>query len=166
MLEEFEFKGKTVEDAINTGLAKLGCNKEDTVIRIVNDGTTGLFGLMGSKPAVVLISVEKSKCNIKAVECSQESSFKNQDEVRKKVEIFLSGILNKMNIKFSKIETSFKGDLININISSNDNSFVVGKNGQTLDAIEYLTHIVVNKDLSSKLKVNLDCENYRKKAKR
>ncbi|MDR2437503.1 MAG: Jag N-terminal domain-containing protein, partial [Endomicrobium sp.] len=45
MLEEFEFKGKTVEEAINTGLSKLGCNKEDAVIRIVNDGTTGLFGL-------------------------------------------------------------------------------------------------------------------------
>jgi spoIIIJ-associated protein len=60
---EFEFKGKTITDAIDAGLAKLGCNKEDAVVRIVNEGSTGLFGLMGAKPAVVLISVKKPKCN-------------------------------------------------------------------------------------------------------
>jgi spoIIIJ-associated protein len=163
MLEEFEFKGKTVEDAISTGLSKLGCNKEDAVIRIVNDGTTGLFGLMGAKPAVVLMSVEKSKCNInKAVEKDSPAN-PNESEIRKKLEIFLSRLLNKMNIKFLKIETSFKDDLINVHVSSRDSSFIIGKNGQTLDSIEYLTQIVVNKDLNSRLKVNLDCESYRKK---
>jgi spoIIIJ-associated protein len=62
---EIEFKGRNVKDAIDVGLIKLGCNKEDVSIRIVNEGSTGLFGLMGAKPAVVLISVKKSKCNIK-----------------------------------------------------------------------------------------------------
>jgi spoIIIJ-associated protein len=169
MLEEFEFKGKTVEDAINTGLAKLGCNKEDALIRIVNDGATGLFGLMGAKPAVVLISVEKSKCSIKAVQGSQveqnEVPFQNQKEVRKKLEAFLSSLLNKMDIKFSKFETSFKDDLLNVNIFSNDAS-IIGENGQTLESIEYLTQIVVNKNLNSRLKVKLDCKNLQRKAKR
>jgi spoIIIJ-associated protein len=161
MLEEFEFKGKTVEDAINTGLAKLGCNKEDALIRIVNDGATGLFGLMGAKPAVVLISVEKSKCSIKAVQGSQVE----QNEVRKKLEAFLSSLLNKMDIKFSKFETSFKDYLLNVNIFSNDAS-IIGENGQTLESIEYLTQIVVNKNLNSRLKVKLDCKNLQRKAKR
>jgi spoIIIJ-associated protein len=163
MLEEFEFKGKTVEEAINTGLSKLGCNKEEAVIKIVNDGTTGLFGLMGAKPAVVLISVEKSKCNINKDDETSKQAGQNEDETRRKLEAFLSGLLGKMNIKFLKVEISFKDDLINVNISSKDSSFIIGKNGQTLDSIEYLTQIVVNKDFNSRLKVNLDCENYRKK---
>ncbi|MDR1122705.1 MAG: Jag N-terminal domain-containing protein [Endomicrobium sp.] len=60
---EVEFKGKNVKDAIDTGLIKLGCSKEDVSIKVVNEGSSGLFGLMGVKPAVVLISVKKSKCN-------------------------------------------------------------------------------------------------------
>jgi spoIIIJ-associated protein len=158
---EIEFKGKNVKDAIDAGLVKLGCNKEDVSIRIVNEGSTGLFGLMGAKPAVVLISVKKSKCNIKtAIDRKVD-----QNKVCKKAEFFLSGFLNKMNVKFSAIEASFKDDLININVSTNDYPFVIGKNGQTLDSLEYLTQIIVNKELNSRLKVNLDCENYRRKKK-
>jgi spoIIIJ-associated protein len=158
---EIEFKGRNVKDAIDAGLVKLGCNKEDVSIRIVNEGSTGLFGLMGAKPAVVLISVKKSKCNIKTTLNTEV----DQNEICKKAEFFLFGLLNKMNVKFSGIETSSKDDLININVSTNDCSFVIGKNGQTLDSLEYLTQIIVNKELNSKLKVNLDCENYRRKQK-
>jgi spoIIIJ-associated protein len=158
---EIEFKGKNIKDAIDAGLVKLGCNKEDVSIRIVNEGSTGLFGLMGAKPAVVLISVKKSKCNIKTIVNTQV----DQNKVCKKAEFFLSGLLNKMTVKFSGIETSFKDDLININVSTDDSPFVIGKNGQTLNSLEYLTQIVVNKELNSKLKVNLDCENYRRKQK-
>ncbi|MDR1104379.1 MAG: protein jag [Endomicrobium sp.] len=158
---EIEFKGKNVKEAIDAGLAKLGCNKEDVSIRIVNEGSTGLFGLMGAKPAVVLISVKKSKCNINPALNTEI----DQNKVCKKAEFFLSGLLNKMNLKFSDIETSFKDDLININVSTSDCPFFIGKNGQTLDSLEYLTQIIVNKELNSKLKVNLDCENYRRKQK-
>jgi spoIIIJ-associated protein len=159
---EFEFKGKTVADAIGTGLAELGCNKEDAVIRIVNEGSTGLFGLMEAKPAVVLISIEKSKCNIKTVDINPQV---DKNKVCKKAEIFLSEILNKMNVKLSSIETSSKDDVIDINVTTCDTPFVIGKNGQTLDSLEYLVQIIINKELNSKLKVNLDCENYRNKQK-
>ncbi|MDR0956697.1 MAG: Jag N-terminal domain-containing protein [Endomicrobium sp.] len=58
---EIEFKGKTVEEAINNGLLQLRCKREDITIKIVSEGTTGLFGLMGTKPAIVLISVDSKK---------------------------------------------------------------------------------------------------------
>ncbi len=64
-MSEIEFKGKNVEEAITNGLAQLGCNKKDVGIKIVSEGSTGLFGLMGAKPAVVLISVDDSKCGNK-----------------------------------------------------------------------------------------------------
>ena len=50
---EIEFKGRNVKDAIDAGLVKLGYNKEDVSIRIVNEGSTGLFGLMGAKHVAV-----------------------------------------------------------------------------------------------------------------
>jgi predicted RNA-binding protein Jag len=61
-MSEIEFKGKNVAEAIANGLTQLGCNKEDVEIKIVSEGSTGLFGLMGTKPAVVLISVDDSEC--------------------------------------------------------------------------------------------------------
>jgi spoIIIJ-associated protein len=64
-MSEIEFKGKNVAEAITNGLAQLGCNKKDAEIKIVSEGSTGLFGLMGAKPAVVLMSVGDSKCGNK-----------------------------------------------------------------------------------------------------
>ena len=59
---ELEFKGKSVEEAISKGLVYLGCKKEDIIVKVVSEGSTGLFGQMGTKPAIVLISVEDEKC--------------------------------------------------------------------------------------------------------
>jgi spoIIIJ-associated protein len=67
---EIEFKGKNVSEAITNGLSQLGCNKKDVAIKIVSEGSTGLFGLMGAKPAVVLISVDYSKCGNKTFSSS------------------------------------------------------------------------------------------------
>ncbi|GHT58920.1 hypothetical protein AGMMS49531_01900 [Endomicrobiia bacterium] len=59
-MPEMEFKGKTAAEAINNGLTKLRCNRKNAVVKIVNEGSTGLFGLMGARPAIVLISVSGS----------------------------------------------------------------------------------------------------------
>ncbi|GHT60022.1 hypothetical protein AGMMS49531_05170 [Endomicrobiia bacterium] len=76
-MPEMEFKGKTVAEAINNGLIKLRCNRKNAVVKIVNEGSTGLFGLMGAKPAIVLISVNNSKrINKIAVNVDHEKACK------------------------------------------------------------------------------------------
>jgi spoIIIJ-associated protein len=81
-MPEIESKGKTVTEAIDNGLCLLGCRKEDAEIRIVSEGSTGLFGLMGSKPAVVLISADDSKCSNKvATESDQKKFAKNPVQI-------------------------------------------------------------------------------------
>jgi spoIIIJ-associated protein len=154
---EIEFRGKTVEEAINNGLSQLGCKKEDIAIKIVSEGTTGLFGLMGAKPAIVLISVDDSKCTNK-ITIDVDSK-----KICKKVEFFLSEILCKMNIALNKIECTSKDNIINVNIISTNSFFIIGENGQTLNSLEYIVQIIVNKEFNSKFKINLDCQNYRKK---
>lgn len=58
---ELEFKGKSVEEAIFKGMSQLDCKKEDVKIKIVTEGSSGLFGHGGAKPAVVLMSVDNEK---------------------------------------------------------------------------------------------------------
>ena len=62
-MAELEIEGKTVEEAIKAGLDKLGVSKDKVKIKILNEGATGLFGLMGSKPAKVLLSAEGVEIN-------------------------------------------------------------------------------------------------------
>jgi len=62
-MAEIEFRGKTVDEAINKGLSRLGCSREYVKIKIISEGSKGLFGLMGAKPAIVLMSIiDDSKC--------------------------------------------------------------------------------------------------------
>jgi spoIIIJ-associated protein len=156
-MPEIEFKGKTVLEAIDKGLSQLGCSKDDVKIKIVTEGSKGLFGLMGAKPAIILMSVDNSKCTNKALFVA---GTKN---ICKKVELILSNIISKMGIELTKIGSSFKDNVIDINIKIKENSFAIDENGQTLSALEYITQIIVNKEFGTNLKVNLNCQNRKKK---
>ena len=58
MQKELELTGKNIEDAIEKGLKELNCSKEDVEIKVLDEGTKGLFGLMGAKPARVLLTIK------------------------------------------------------------------------------------------------------------
>ena len=155
-MSEIEITGKTAEEAIKKGLEKLGCTKEQAQIKVLDEGTTGLFGLMGAKPARVLIISDNAYCKPEAVDV-------NPKEAREKTEKILSEIISKMGFGLKNIKSEFNIDSVNAEIEAADSGFIIGKNGQTLDALEYITQIMANNDLNSKIKVNLDCENYRQK---
>jgi len=55
---EIEMEGKTVEEAIQSGLKKLGCSQDKVEIKILNEGSSGLFGLMGNKPSRVMLTLK------------------------------------------------------------------------------------------------------------
>lgn len=156
-MPEIEIKGKNVEEAIAAGLAQLGCKREDAEIKILDEGATGLFGLMGAKPATVLITADEKNCS-KDLEISIDPK-----KACKKSEEVVSEIIKKMGIAVKEIQGICNDDIVNIDVVVSDSSFVIGKGGQTLDAIEYLTQIIVNNSFEGKVKVNLDCENYRQK---
>ncbi|MCL1972538.1 MAG: protein jag [Endomicrobia bacterium] len=155
-MPEIEITGKTAEEAIKKGLEKLGCAKEQAQIKVLDEGTAGLFGLMGAKPARVLIIADNTYCKPEAVDV-------NPKEACEKTEKILSEIISKMGLGLKKIKSEFNIDSVNAEIEAEDSGFIIGKNGQTLDALEYIAQIIANNDLNSKIKVNLDCENYRKK---
>jgi len=157
---EIEITGKTIEEAINKGLAQLGCERKDAEIKILDEGSSGLFGLMGAKPARVLISVSSSKCS-EQVQISEKESEADVKKIRENVETILKNILNNMGIEFKEISSSYENKTVNAQVSASNGSFIIGKNGQTLDALEYIIQIIANNDSAFKIKVNIDCENYR-----
>jgi len=155
---EIEMTGKNVEEAINKGLAQLGCPRDKAEIKILAEGAAGLFGLMGAKPAVVLISAADADC--KAVSISDE----NAKEFCLKAEKIIFDMTEKMGVGPKKVKSSFKDGAVNAEIETANGNYAIGKNGQTLDAIEYLAQIIINRGSNgSRIRVNLDCENYRHK---
>ena len=155
-MPEIEMTGKNVEEAIIKGLEKLGCKKERACIKVLDEGTTGLFGLMGAKPARVLIETDNANCKPEAAEV-------NPVQACKEVENIFSQIISKMGIEFKSVKSEFGAGYVSAEIEAPDSGFIIGKNGQTLDALEYIAQIIANNILNAKIKVNLDCENYRKK---
>lgn len=146
-MSEIEVEGKTVEEAIQEGLGKLGCSQDKVEIKILNEGTSGLFGLMGNKPSRVrLITKERVIDYILA-----------QNSIRD----ILSNMLRLMNLNYKDINTAMLTGRLMVNIKSDDSRLIIGKNGQTLDALEHILNLMLNKNENTRTKVTLDTEGYR-----
>ena len=165
MQKELEISGKNIEDAIEKGLQELNCSKEDVEIKVLDEGTKGLFGLMGAKPARVLLIVkEKSQ--------TKESKKINKEEPKKEIDFdlacknaqeYVSKIISMMNIKVDDIKVSHDEDTVNIEVATDSGSLLIGRSGQSLNALEYVVQLMLNTNSSTRAKVNIDTEKYRQK---
>ena len=165
MQKELEISGKNIEDAIEKGLQELNCSKEDVEIKVLDEGTKGLFGLMGAKPARVLLIVkEKSQ--------TKESKKINKEEPKKEIDFdlacknaqeYVSKIISMMNIKVDDIKVSHDEDTVNIEVATDSGSLLIGRSGQSLNALEYVVQLMLNTNSSTRAKVSIDTENYRQK---
>ncbi len=165
MQKELEISGKNIEDAIEKGLQELNCSKEDVEIKVLDEGTKGLFGLMGAKPARVLLIVkEKSQTKeskkIKKEESKKEIDF---DLACKNAQEYTSKIISMMNIKVDDIKVSHDEDTVNIEVATDSGSLLIGRSGQSLNALEYVVQLMLNTNSSTRAKVSIDTENYRQK---
>ena len=136
---------KTVDEAIKQALIELDANVDDVNIEVIEEPSKGLFGLIGVKDAKVKVTIVYD-----IVEITDE---------------FLSKTLAAMNIKASNvIRKEGNNLLIDItDINSTDMGILIGKRGNTLDAIQYLLSLAVNKRKEKYVKVVLDTKGYRAK---
>ena len=149
-----EFTGKTVEEAIEKGLAELNVSKENADIRILEEGKKKLFG---STKARVEIAVVEAVVEEKAaaVEASADEETDGERAVA-----FLGGLFEILKIE-AVSELVSEGDKIEINVTAANSQSVIGKHGATLDAIQTLAGAVANKGRDDYKRVVVDCENYR-----
>lgn len=137
-----EKMAKTVDDAIEEALKELQATKDEVEIEILDAGSKGFLGI-GSKPAKVLV--------------------KRKFDPVYEAKTFLREIFACMQIPCT-IETELKNQKdLNINIVGSDLGVLIGKRGQTLDSLQYLTNLVVNKGAAPFIGVTLDAENYRRR---
>ena len=146
-MERIEVKGKTAEDALTDALVQLGVTSDKVEYEVIEKGSAGFLGI-GSKPAVVQVWLK-------------EEPKKSVEEV---AEEFIVKVCAAMNLDVKvKIETEDKN--LNIEIVGDDMGVLIGKRGQTLDSLQYLVSLIVNKESESFYRVKLDTENYRERRK-
>ena len=156
MLKELETSGKNIEDAIQTGLKELNCSREDVEVKILDEGTKGLFGLMGAKPARVILTVKDKNNQTKENVKEKREAVKREidfDLACKNAQEYVSKIVSMMNIKVNDIVVSHDEDTVNIDISTDSGSLLIGRSGQSLNALEYVVQLMLNTNPSTRAKV-------------
>lgn len=134
-----QFTGKTVEEAIETGLKELSITVDQAEIKVIEEPTKGLFGKLKGKAVVEINKV--------------------LSEADRTVE-FVQGVLDIMELD-AKAEVKEDGDNLIIVLSSTDSSALIGHRGEVLDAIQTLAGATANIGRKDYRKVVVDCENYR-----
>ena len=142
-MNTIEITGKTVEEALKSALEQLNTTEDKVEVTVIEEGSKGFFNLIGAKPAKISVKMKRDKIL----------------EAKK----FLRDILDNMNIE-AEINIEESKDLVNINLTGPKMGAIIGYRGETLDSLQYLTSLVVNKAKEDKYKrVVLDTENYRQK---
>ena len=219
-----EFTGRTIEEAIETGLTSLNLNRDEVEIEILEEGRTGVFGV-GSRPATVRITPhgaesahhtpvvqdmetetiaaahdtaqtsDSGQTLVASTEVEEQAQKVEPDTMEEKVEIaetvelpseeaveiteedevlsisqdFLQNMLNLMGLK-TQVETAIieadennRERTYSLNIEGEDLGILIGRRGETLDAIQYLVRLVVNRDLHNWPRIEVDVEHYKER---
>lgn len=138
-------QSKTVDEAIKEALLELEVSEEDVEIEVLEEASKGIFGIIGTKEAKVKVTIVN-------------------DPVSKSKE-FLDKIFTTMGIEVNT-ESRKENDVIYVeilNVDSSDKGIIIGKRGNTLDSIQYLLTLVLNKDKEKYTRVSMDIEGYRMK---
>ena len=144
-MDFIEFSSKTVEDALTEASISLGIPSNELEYEVIEKGSTGFLGI-GSKNAVIKVRKKFS--------------------VEENVKEFLNSVFKAMNMEVEIIVKVDEVDkLIDIELKGDDMGILIGKRGQTLDSLQYLTNLAVNKHSENYYKVKVDTEDYRKRRK-
>ena len=184
-MDYIEFTGKTVDDAITEACQEFTITSDRLDYEIIEKGTSGFLGF-NSKNAVIrarvkeecieendVLSNNKDKVPSTAKkeevkEANQKKSVTSEEsnEICKKVEVFLDDVFKAMNMEvIVKATYDQEESTIDVELSGAEMGVLIGKRGQTLDSLQYLVSLVVNKKSAEYIRVKVDTENYRQRRK-
>ncbi|MDD6771346.1 RNA-binding cell elongation regulator Jag/EloR [Inconstantimicrobium porci] len=142
-MESREFQGRTVDEALESAALKLSLAKDSIDYTVIDEGSRGFLNIIGSKPAKIMVKLKRDSI--------------------KEAKRFLYDIFENMGIS-ATIETEETDDAVRMNIYGDNMGVIIGYRGETLDSLQYLTSLVLNKDHNEPYrKIILDAENYRLK---
>src|SRR5690606_34868356 len=141
MSKVIETAGKTVDEAISAALEELGADIDEVEVTVLEEGSRGLFGIGGRQARVqVRLKPDPAGAGLR----------------------FLEDVFGQMAVDVD-VETLEDENSVMYRISGKDSGIVIGRRGETLDALQYLTSLVVNKHSNRYVRVTMDVENYREK---
>lgn len=142
-MEYIEISAKTVDDAVTEAVIQLGTTHDQLEYEVIEKGSAGFIGI-GRKDAVIRV--------------------KKKDSVEDRIRDFLQKIFSAMKLEVEiLIEREESGRVVNVELKGGDMGVLIGKRGQTLDSLQYLTNLAVNKNSEEFVKVKIDTEDYRKR---
>ena len=176
-MEYMEFSAKTVSDAITEACQKFTVTSEKLDYVVVSEGSSGFLGL-GVKPAIIKARVKEEEKEV--VKASETVAVPAKEEkvvvaaattasdvsVEEQAKKFLQDVFKAMNMtvvidaKYSEAEHA-----LDVELSGDEMGVLIGKRGQTLDSLQYLISLVVNKGTGEYIRVKVDTENYRQRRK-
>lgn len=172
-MEYMEFKGKTKNDAITEACRHFSIPSDKLDYEVIDEGKAGFLG-MGAKPAVIKARVKEEKDEViepvKLAETPIIASVAAVAETIEDIDVeavsrkFLSDVFAAMGIEVeiaAKYNDSLKS--LEVELSGDEMGVLIGKRGQTLDSLQYLISLVVNKGTSEYIRVKVDTENYRQR---
>ena len=140
-----EKTGKTVDEAVQAALSELGLELGDVEIEIVEEETKGLLGL-GRKEAKVRVY------------------FSTEDDPKETIKFFLEDVLSQMNLA-PDVFVSEEDGFYKAEISCSDSGLIIGRKGEVLQALQFITSQVVSRAYDTHIRVIIDTENYRERHK-
>lgn len=144
-MEFIEISAKTVDDAITEASVKLGTTHDKIEYEVVEEGSAGFLGI-GKRDAVI--------------------KARKKNDVEDNIREFLEKVFDAMQLDVEiLVERESDGKTMSVELKGSDMGVLIGKRGQTLDSLQYLTNLAVNKVSDEYVKVKIDTEDYRKRRK-
>ncbi|MFZ5597869.1 MAG: RNA-binding cell elongation regulator Jag/EloR [Bacillota bacterium] len=141
-MRETEKTGRTVEEAVDQAIGELGVSMEEVDVEIIDQPSKGFLGILGSRPARVKVTVKNTPS--------------------RKVRSLMSDILKAMDLE-AKININENENTVMVNLEGESLGILIGRRGETLDALQYLLNLSVNKSQENRKKYILDIEGYRQR---
>ena len=147
-MDYIEISAKTVSDAITEACQKLSVTSDRLDYEVVDEGSAGFLGI-GARPAVIKAAVKEEEMSVS--QCAEK---------------FLNDVFAAMKMNVS-VDINYKEEekSMDIDLSGEEMGILIGKRGQTLDSLQYLVSLVINKKSEDYIRVKVDTENYRKRRK-
>ncbi|GJM81452.1 DNA-binding protein [Paenibacillus sp. HMSSN-139] len=170
--------GKTIEDAVRQGLAKLGTTEDKVAVNVLEQPSKGFLGLIGVKEAKVELTLleqpapasvptpnKTASAPRSSASVMEEKTVVGEKDPYAEAASFIREVGENMGLDV-KVEVAHGKDHTVLNISGHDLGLMIGRRGQTLDALQYLANIIANRYSDSFIRIVLDAENFRERRKK
>lgn len=172
MNKTIEVEGKNIDEAIERACAEFNLPREKLNIEIISEGSSGLLGLVGAKKASIRASImsfdmemdDSPEVNgtVEYEDSTPLNEAVDDESAGAEAKEILEGMLKRMNLDFP-VKTKETAEYAALNIIGDGSGLIIGRGGQTLDAMQYIINKALGKNGKRRKRIILDTENYRKK---